>query len=88
MSPIGHLITAASLSTAYMRFNAVSWTEGISNLPKSLIEAQTIDPHSSAAITLIGLGILLGVRGPDRLEVPVFNRLLILFPLEAAFGCR
>jgi membrane-bound metal-dependent hydrolase YbcI (DUF457 family) len=74
MSPIGHLITAASLSTAYMRFNAVSWTEGISNLPKSLIEAQTIDPHSSAAITLIGLGILLGARGPDRLEVPVFNK--------------
>ena len=74
MSPTGHLITAASLSTAYMRFNTVSWAEGISNLPKSIIEAQSIEPHSSTAITLIGLGILLGARGPDRLEFPVFNK--------------
>lgn len=74
MSPIGHLITAASLSTAYMRFNSVSWADGISNLPKSIIETQAIEPHSSAAITLIGLGILLGARGPDRLEVPAFNK--------------
>lgn len=74
MSPIGHLITAASLSTAYMRFNSVSWVEGISSLPKSIIETQSIEPHSSAVITLIGLGILLGARGPDRLEIPVFNK--------------
>ena len=74
MSPIGHLITAASLSTAYMRFNSISWPEAISNLPKSIIETQAIDPHSSVAITLVGLGILLGARGPDRLEVPVFNK--------------
>lgn len=74
MSPIGHLITAASLSTAYMRFNSITWIEGISNLPKLIIETQTLEPHSSAAITLIGLGMLLGARGPDRLEIPVFNK--------------
>lgn len=73
MSPIGHLITASSMATALMRFNGISWVEGITSLPAFIIAQPSLYLSSSPGITLLSLGIILGARGPDRLEVPVFN---------------
>ncbi len=73
MSPVGHLITAASMATAFMRVNGVSWADGIAGLPAAVIAQPSLDIASSSGLTLISLGIVVGARGPDRLEVPVYN---------------
>jgi len=73
MSLIGHLVTATSMSIAFMRINEVSWTDGLSSLPQAVLAQPIFDAQSPSAMTLVGLGMILGARGPDRLEIPVFN---------------
>lgn len=73
MSPIGHLITAVSASTALMRLKDVSWSEGMASLPISILSNQPIEIDSEGGLTLLSLGIIVGARGPDRLELPRFN---------------
>lgn len=73
MSPAGHLITASSLATAFMRFYAVPWSDGIASIPEAVLSGQIWGGHAPAAITLVGLGMVLGARAPDRLEIPRFN---------------
>lgn len=73
MSPIGHLITATSLATAFMRINGVSWADGIAELPRTILMQSSLDIASPSGLTLISLGAIVGARGPDRLEVPSFN---------------
>ncbi|MCD2453652.1 metal-dependent hydrolase [Methylicorpusculum oleiharenae] len=75
MTPVGHLITAASMATAFMRVNSLSWTHGIAGLPDFFVVNSSLAMSSSSGLTLISLGMVLGARGPDRLEFPVFNRL-------------
>jgi membrane-bound metal-dependent hydrolase YbcI (DUF457 family) len=74
MSPTGHLITASSLATAFLRFHSVPWSDGIASIPEALLSGQIWNGHAPAAITLTGLGMVLGARSPDRLEVPRFDR--------------
>jgi membrane-bound metal-dependent hydrolase YbcI (DUF457 family) len=74
MSPVGHLITASSLATAFLRFHAVPWSDGIVSIPEAVLSGRILDSHAPSAITLIGLGMVLGARAPDRLEVPRFDR--------------
>lgn len=74
MSPTGHLITAASMATAFLRVNDVPWPDSIASIPEAVLSVRIWDSHAPAAITLIGLGMVLGARAPDRLEVPRFDR--------------
>lgn len=74
MSPIGHNITAISMATAYMQFNDISWGNGISSLPRVVMPNSIGIIDQTAFVTLVALGMILGARGPDRLEIPSFNR--------------
>ncbi len=74
MSPIGHNITAISMATAYMQFNDTSWGQGFSSLPRVVMPNSVGIIDHTAFITLVALGMILGARGPDRLEIPSFNR--------------
>jgi len=74
MSPIGHTVTAFAMATAYMRISDVSLSQSFSSLPKVMMSGNLASIDHSAFVTLVALGMLLGARGPDRLEVPSFNR--------------
>lgn len=74
MSPFGHFVTSISLSTALMRTSGISWSDGIAGLPTVIISQSSLDIASAPGLTLISLGIVVGARGPDRLEIPVVNR--------------
>jgi hypothetical protein len=74
MSPIGHNITAFAMATTYMRISDVPWGEGFSSLPTVIMTGNAINVDHFAFVTLVALGMLVGARGPDRLEIPTFNR--------------
>ena len=74
MSPIGHNITAFAMATTYMRISEVPWDEGVSSLPTVIMSGNPINVDHFAFVTLVALGMLVGARGPDRLEIPSFNR--------------
>jgi len=74
MSPIGHTITSFSMAATFMHVNGVRWGEGFSRLPAIMLHQDVSQMDKSAIVTLISMGILLGARGPDRLELPVWDR--------------
>jgi membrane-bound metal-dependent hydrolase YbcI (DUF457 family) len=74
MSPIGHNVTAFAMATTYMRISDVPWGQGFSSLPSVMMSGNVVNIDHTAFFTLVALGMLLGARGPDRLEVPSFNR--------------
>jgi membrane-bound metal-dependent hydrolase YbcI (DUF457 family) len=74
MSLIGHTVTAFAMATAYLRISDVSLSQSLSSLPKIMMSGNLASIDHSAFVTLVALGMLLGARGPDRLEVPSFNR--------------
>ena len=73
MSPMGHNITAFAMAATYMRTSHVPWGEGLSSLPTVITSGNAINVDHFAFVTLVALGMLLGARGPDRLEIPSFN---------------
>jgi len=74
MSPIGHTITAFAMATTYMRISDVSWGQGFSSLPRVMMSGNLANIDYTAFVTLVALGMLLGARGPDHLEIPRFNK--------------
>ena len=74
MSPTGHNITVFAMATTYMRISEVPWSEGVSSLPTLMIAGNAVNVDHFAFVTLVALGMLVGARGPDRLEIPSFNR--------------
>lgn len=74
MSPLGHNITAFALATTTLRILDVPWGEGVSSLPTVMTASRAVDVGHPAVVTLVALGMVLGARGPDRLEIPSFNR--------------
>lgn len=74
MSPIGHNITAFAMATTYMRISNVPWGEGLLSLPTVMMAGNAVNVDHFAVVTLVALGMLVGARGPDRLEIPTFNR--------------
>lgn len=62
------------MATAYMQFNDTSWGQGFSSLPRVVMPSSVGIIDHTAFITLVALGMILGARGPDRLEIPSFNR--------------
>lgn len=74
MSPIGHNVTAFAMATTTMRISGVPWGEGLLSLPTVVIPGDMAGIGHSAFVTLVALGMLLGARGPDRLEIPGFDR--------------
>jgi inner membrane protein len=74
MSPLAHNVTAITMATAYMQLNHISWGRGFSSLPKFIMPNSIGVVDHTFFITLVALGMVLGARGPDRLEIPSFNR--------------
>lgn len=74
MSPVGHIITAFALSDAYMEINNVTWQSGLTSLSRVMMSGELASIDHSSVFTLIALGVLLGARGPDRLEIANYNR--------------
>jgi membrane-bound metal-dependent hydrolase YbcI (DUF457 family) len=74
MSPIGHNITAFSMATAYMGINGISWFQGLTSLRNLLIQNTFGVINDIALSTFVALGIILGARRPDRLEIPSLNK--------------
>jgi hypothetical protein len=73
MSPLGHNITAFTLATTYLQISGVTWVQGFLSLPKMITDTVTGVDHFTFA-TLVALGMLVGARAPDRLEMPRFDR--------------
>jgi membrane-bound metal-dependent hydrolase YbcI (DUF457 family) len=75
MSPLGHFLTAASAASAFAK---LSGSAGIGAAISTLLHwAETGCADALPTGTLLFLasaGIVLGARGPDRLEVPSWNR--------------
>ena len=74
MSPLGHNITALAMAATTMRLCDVPFDQGISSLPTVMMAGNAVNVDRFAFVTLVALGMLLGARGPDRLEIPSFNR--------------
>jgi inner membrane protein len=74
MSPLGHTVTSFSMTLTFMHFNGVRWGDCFSKLPAFMMNQDVSQFDDVGKITLIALGMLLGGRGPDRLEAPVFDR--------------
>ncbi len=74
MSPAGHNITAFAMAATYMRICDVPWAEGFSSLPRVMMAGHPINIDHFSFVTLVALGMLLGARSPDRLEIPSFHR--------------
>lgn len=74
MSPIGHTVSAFAMSTTYLQINDVSLIQVFSSLPKVIMSGNLANADQPAFVALVALGILLGARGPDRMEIPSFNR--------------
>lgn len=74
MSPIGHTVTAFAMAITYMRISDVSWGLGFSSLLTVIMSGNLVNIDHAAFVTLVALGMRLGARGPDRLEIPRFNK--------------
>jgi len=74
MSPLGHNITALAMAATTMRLCDVPFDQGISSLPTVMMAGNAVNVDHFAFVTLVALGMVLGARGPDRLEIPSFNR--------------
>ena len=74
MSPAGHNVTAFAMAATTMRICDVPWEEGFSSLPTVMMASNAANIDRFAFVTLVALGMLLGARAPDRLEIPSFNR--------------
>ena len=74
MSPLGHNITAFSMATTYMSISEVPWSEGFSSLSTVMMAGNVTNVDRFSFVTLVALGMVMGARGPDRLEIPSFNR--------------
>jgi membrane-bound metal-dependent hydrolase YbcI (DUF457 family) len=74
MSPTGHIVTAFAMTESYMQISDTPWEQGFSSLSKVITSGNLANVDHSAFATLVALGILLGARGPDRLEIPSLNK--------------
>lgn len=74
MSPLGHNIIALAMAATTMRLCDVPFDQGISSLPTVMMAGNAVNVDHFAFVTLVALGMVLGARGPDRLEIPSFNR--------------
>lgn len=57
-----------------MRINNVPYGQGFSSLCRVILTGDLVSIDHSVFVTLVALGILLGARGPDRLEIPSLNK--------------
>ena len=73
MSPIGHLVTASAMAWCYLDLNDIGVLDAGASLSQAFLDANDGVFYSHHAIALVALGIVLGARGPDRLEIPTFN---------------
>ncbi len=74
MSPVGHVITATALSYCIVSAEGIAWKNvvlGVWNQP-----FLTFAPYISheQPVSILAIGIILGARFPDRLEIPFINR--------------
>ncbi|MGZ8918093.1 MAG: metal-dependent hydrolase [Methylobacter sp.] len=74
MSPTGHIVTAFAMAESYMQISDTPWEQGFSSLSKVISSGNLANVDHSAFATLVALGMLLGARGPDRLEIPSLNK--------------
>lgn len=74
MSPIGHTVTVFAMAATYIRISDVPWNQVFSSLSKVMMSGNLASVDHSAFVTLVALGMLLGARGPDCLEIPSFNK--------------
>jgi len=74
MSPTGHVITAFSMGAAYMRITGVPYEQGVLSLSRVIMSGDLANIDHPFFVALIASGILLGARGPDRLEISSYNR--------------
>lgn len=74
MSPIGHNVAAFAMATTYIRISDIPWGQGFSSLPSVMMSSNVVNIDHTAFVTLVALGMLLGARGPDRLDIPSFNK--------------
>jgi membrane-bound metal-dependent hydrolase YbcI (DUF457 family) len=74
MSPIGHTITAYTLTATFVRVSNVQVKECLTSVYKLMSSGDFAYADRSTFVILVSMGIMVGARGPDRLEIPSFNR--------------
>lgn len=72
MSPTGHLVTASSLALAYLHHVGLPIPAALESLCRIVTQPTDSITHDQCA-ALISSGVILGSRGPDRLEITHIN---------------
>lgn len=74
MSPVGHIITATSFSYAIVSIEAIPWKNIILGIwYQPFLTFPPFFSHEQG-VSIFAIGIILGARLPDRLEVPFINK--------------